>query len=335
MLSKKKVLLSFLVIFIVILAIAAIAHEDLGEMFRVLAKADYRLVASAFGVYLIFVLLWAERWRVSLAAMGRRVGLRDLYLVVFGSRFINNITPFTYAGGDPISRAYLVNKTQRVPYPLGFASTVVEYVLDFPVFLSFLLIGLFTSIHATSVPTLLLTIVVWMAVVGTIFFTIYSVLKRREIGRLEGLIARVLKLFRKQVSKAKIKSSVDVFCGGFRSVLRRTRSAVWAVVFSALIWMLNVTMLILIFQALGYHPPVPMLLLGITLPAMVGMVPLAPGGLGTVDVTMFSIFLVFMGAANAPLAASAVLLRRLIVFVFATIIGGCALSYLGIRIWKR
>ena len=332
-LNKKKVLSLFLITAAVLLVIALVVREDLAGMFSILTTADYRLVALTFGVYMLFILLWAGRWRVSLGAMGHRVSLWGLYLVTFSGRFINNITPFTYAGGDPISRAYLLNKVQEVPYPTGFASTVIEYMLDFPVFLSFLLMGLAMSFEI-STSMVLLALGVWIVIAGSLALVLHGVLKKdRTPGKSERIIVWLLKIFRKRYSKVRVKREIDKFGEAIRLVFGQRKSVVRVVLFSIFIWILNVSMLFLIFQALGYHPPLPMLLLGITLPAIVGMVPLAPGGLGTVDAAMALVFMTF--GTPEGIVFSAVLLRRLIVYVFATIVGGCTLSYLGIRIWKK
>ena len=89
----------------------------------------------------------------------------------------------------------------------------------------------------------------------------------------------------------------------------------------------------LIFCALGYSPKLQMLLLAVTLPAIVGLVPFLPGGLGTVDATITSVFLFF--GVPLEIAISATLIERAISLVFGTAVGTCALSYLGIRAWIR
>jgi hypothetical protein len=73
-----------------------------------------------------------------------------------------------------------------------------------------------------------------------------------------------------------------------------------------------------------------MLLLTMTLPAIIGFVPVLPGGFGTVDLTYLAIFTLF--GVPPSLAAVAVLIERSITFVFATVVGALAMSYMGIKI---
>jgi hypothetical protein len=100
-----------------------------------------------------------------------------------------------------------------------------------------------------------------------------------------------------------------------------------------MIWVMITMRYLLIFEALGYHPSIPMLLMTLTLPAIVGLVPILPGGLGTVDFTYFSIFTLF----NVPqsVALSAILVERMITFIIGIVVGAIALSYLGVKVWKK
>lgn len=332
--SKKVLVISLIIAGMIFLALAAFARENIAGMVQALGRANYGWVLLAFGTYLVCILFWAARWRISLSAVGCPARLRDLYLVIFGGIFINNITPFTYAGGDPIARAYLLNKTQRVPYSSGFATIMGEFMIDLPIFLSFLVLGLLMSFYATSTSTMLIIMGVWAVAVISLLLVFSRVLRSRAAaGKIGGVVTRVLKIFRKRVSRAKIARGVKNFCVGAHSIVGRVKIASLVASFSAILWIFGMIRLFFIFQAFGYSPPLPMLILAVTLPAIVGLVPLLPGGLGTVDATIVSVFIVFGVPAN--LAISVTLIERLITLVFGTVIGAGVLSYLGIKVWKK
>ncbi|RLG56762.1 MAG: hypothetical protein DRN83_03355 [Hadesarchaea archaeon] len=78
-----------------------------------------------------------------------------------------------------------------------------------------------------------------------------------------------------------------------------------------------------------------MLLLAATIPPFVGLIPLLPGGLGTVDTAFFFIYTGLGFGVPPEIALSAILIDRAITYVFGTLVGGSALSYLGIRIWTK
>jgi hypothetical protein len=302
-------------------------------MVSALGRANYGLVAVAFGLYMLSILFWAGRWRISLSAIGYRRRLRDLYLVIFGGIFITNITPFTYAGGDPLARGYLLNKTQRVPYSTGFATILVELMLDLPIFFTFLMIGLLLSIYATSIAIAIFLIGIWLVTVVTLL-SIFSRIVSSKAGseRLKRFLTRVFRTFRRRTKRAKIAAGVDDFYAGAHAIIGRPRIAVLVGSFSIILWLFGMARLFFIFQAFNYSPPIPMLLLAVTLPAIVGLLPLLPGGLGTVDVTIASVFLLF--GVPLEIAGSVVLIERFIVLVFGTLVGAGIASYLGVRTWR-
>lgn len=126
---------------------------------------------------------------------------------------------------------------------------------------------------------------------------------------------------------------VKRFYASAQAITSTPKIALSVFFFAVVTWSLAITRLFLIFQALGFNPPLPMLLLGITLPPMAGLLPLLPAGIGPVDVTYVTIF-VLLGAP-LEIAILATLIERVIMLVFGTIIGASALSYLGIRVWAK
>jgi len=333
---KRTILLILFVVAVVAIAAALFAREDLYAMFRALGSANPLLVILAFGVYLLGVVFWVGRWNVTLSRVGHQVGLRNLYVVIFGGIFVNNVTPFTYSGGDPVARAYLLNKTQRVPYSSGFATIISEFILDVPVFISFVMVGLLLSIQWTPPWLVLLLTAFWaVVVVGWSLVFLRVIRGKMAAPRIGRLIARIVGLFRKRTNKSKITRGIKRFYAGAEGVINSRRVVLYVIAFSAILWMVGITRLFVIFQALGYNPPIAMLILATTIPWMAGLIPLLPAGIGTVDVAMVLIFMKFMPPELYPVAAAAWAIERAISFIFSTAVGALALSYLGIRVWSR
>ena len=305
---------------------------DLGSLLNALSKANYFFLFLAFGAYIFTTLNLAARWRISLSATGHNVRLHNLWLAVFGSIFINNITPFTYSGGDPVARVYLLRKTQRVPYSSGSASVMSEYLLDLPVSISILMTGIL--LYFSKPLAKLVVVTIWIAVIILLFTLIlYFFPKRTGAGWLGRSTMRILKAFRRPASRRKVMGGVKRFYTSAQAITSTPKIALTIFFFAVVTWGLAITRLFFIFQALGFDPPLPMLLLGITLPPMAGLIPLLPAGLGPVDATMVGIFL--LTGAPLEIAILATLIERVIMLVFGTIIGASALSYLGIRVWAR
>lgn len=332
-LGRRTLILGIFIALLVGAVLFVFMRADIGSLLNALSKANYFFLLLAFGAYIFTTVNLAARWRISLSATGHSVGLRNLWLTVFGSIFINNLTPFTYSGGDPVARVYLLRKTQHVPYSSGSASVMSEYLLDLPVSISLLMMGILLFFCRTLL-TKLVVVTLWAAVMILLFTLIlYFFPKRTGASWLGRSTMRILKFFRRPTSRRKVMGGVKKFYVSAQAITTKPKVAPFVFLFAVITWSLALTRLFFIFQALGFDPPLPMLLLGVTLPPMAGLLPLLPAGLGLVDVTYVSIF-VLLGAP-LHIAILATLIERVISLVFGTIIGAGALSYLGIRVWSR
>lgn len=334
-LSKKKVAVVVLVVVLVILVIGSLFGQNFDKMISALIKADHKFVLLAFLGQLAFFLVWARRWDISLSAMGYAENkLKDLYLILFGSKFINNITPFSYSGGDPIVRSLLLKKVNKTSFSVGMASSIVEYIPDFVIFFAFLLAGLSMSVGMFSTWAAVFMFIITTLIIAIVIVLILALSGDRSSGKIERLIRWISEKIKKPMSEDKAKEKMDKFSEGLDSVIRDKTVFLKILSCSVLIWLTNLGILYALFLAFSVSPPLPLLFLSTTLPMLAGMIPLTPGGLGTIDATRAGVFLIFL--PNSPLVvANVVLLKRLIGFVFMMIVGGGALSYLGFQIWKK
>jgi hypothetical protein len=175
----------------------------------------------------------------------------------------------------------------------------------------------------------------WLASV-VVLLSVFSRVVSKKAGseKLKGLVTRAFRAFRRRTKKATIHGGVDDFYDAAHSIMGRWRVASLVASFSVILWIFGMTRLFIIFQALNYPQPVPipMLMLAVTLPAIVGLLPLLPGALGTVDLTMVSVFLLF--GVPLEIAASVTLIERSITLIFGTVLGASVASYLGVRAWR-
>jgi len=333
----RKILSSiFIVVVVVLVTLYLLAREQLLEMFNALRNANYLFVGLAVGVYVFSILLWATRWKIALSATGHKTRLKLLFLTVWGSVFVNNLTPFTYSGGDPFARTYLLKKIARVPYSLGFAAIAGEFLLDLPIFLSFLAFGILFSFGRVPALPALALLGIWIIVLLVVMPYLPHFLRgKTAVGKITSFIWKMAKIFKLNTTKTKISRAVDGFYKGAYSVVGKKKCVLSMMGIAALLWSFIIIRLFLIFQALGHPPQLQMLLLAATVPPFVGLIPLLPGGLGTVDTAFFFIYTGLGFGVPPAIAFSAILIDRAITYVFGTVVGGSALSYLGIRIWTK
>lgn len=321
-------------ILVAALALFLLARENLYDILRALQSANYSLVLAALAIYVGSTIVWALRWRVTLSAAGHKVRIRDLFLTIYGGIFINNVTPFTYSGGDPIGRSYLLSKTQKVPFASSFATIITEFVLDVPVYFSFITFGVTMALGLAPVLAVLASIII-VVLLEIVLLSIFSQAMRNKFAskRVGGFVMRLIKRIRKGTKTRRITGGISRFYTDAQTIISRRTIVVTVILFSVTLWTISVLRLFIIFQALGYTPSISMITLATTVPWIVGLLPLLPGGMGTVDVALVSVFLIF--GAPRDLALSAALIERAISFVFSTIAGAGALSYLTSKVLAR
>ena len=115
--------------------------------------------------------------------------------------------------------------------------------------------------------------------------------------------------------------------GGTREAVRLVRSRNMLVIAGSIgYWAWDNAVLWAAFQALGYSPPVTVILMGYLIGQLGGLLPL-PGGLGGIDGGLIGTLIVF-GVPAAP-AAAAVLLYRVILFWLPLLAG--AVAFISLR----
>ncbi len=328
---RRKLLYALVIVTIVALVFFFISRENLSQMVQTLQGTDYRLFLLALGVYFFGMVLWALRFKTALLACHQKVTMKSGFLVVLGSVFINNITPFTYSGGDPFARSFLLKKVCNTPYLCCFASLLSEFLIDFPIFLSLFVWGFFLKeIQLISI----LLIIAWAAGLSIFVLVTHHMFHRNEAPRkITGFIWRIGRIFKKSLTENQVEGHLRTFIMLVGGILKHRRYFAMMVFVALAFWTLVISRFLLIFGAFGYQAPIPMLMLTLTLSSVVGLIPILPAGLGTVDFTYVSIFTLF--GVPLPLALSVVLLERLISLVIGTLVGGFALSYLGIKSWTK
>ncbi|MEM2865993.1 MAG: flippase-like domain-containing protein [Candidatus Hadarchaeales archaeon] len=323
----KRGFKSILILLPLLLALSVLAvfwRDDLYSAAGVLRGVQLRWFVAAIALYFGSIVIWALRWRVSLSYLGFGVDLKGLYLILSGSVFINNITPLFRGGADPLGRVYLLGKLRGVPYSSALSTTFLDHLFDFPVVISFLMLGLLLGVSLPfSLPWFLF---LWLFLLLFPPSLVFGVV-RKEVG--VKVLGKVLsRLGRLLGRRRSLLSSVREMYRSSSSVLSTWRCVLPLLLLSLLIWLLDLLRLFLVFLSLSYRPGLPMLLLATSLPTLAGLVPFLPGGLVLVEATMLSVFTFFR--VPLPTALAAVLLERTISLILSTLVGAGVLSYLGL-----
>jgi hypothetical protein len=327
---RKMVFLVVLAIVLMAIAGWLLARENFYQMFEAIKSANYLLIASAIAMYFLTVAVWAARWQTALSLINCRIGFGARYLILCATVFLNNITPGARVGGDPFGRAYMVHRLENTSYSSGLASVIGDYALAPLIIVSFLMAGLILRFGKGSVQLTLILAMVWALVaLGAVLGPRFFFKKRIAIKGITGITRRVLGWFGRRRNFRETVEGIEAFYSSTYAILEKREKVLSIGSLSLLIGALDVFRLYAIFLALGYYPSFPMLLVAASLPIIVGLIPLLPGGLVIVEGSLISIFALFGVPLNLALAATVI--ERGIMFVLSTIVGAGVFSYLGVK----
>jgi uncharacterized membrane protein YbhN (UPF0104 family) len=263
----------------------------------VLGHAKIGFVAAAFAVDTLSLVLMAFRWRLLLNKLGSGGRLWETLLAYSAGVCVCNITPARAIGGDACRTALIRRPGGSPPVKAIAASVVIDRATDVPGFLMLGVIAL-PVLRPTSP-----TFVHW----GMFALVVLAA----------ALVARPL--YRRVISRIGQRHQ--------EIVGHELGAAVAAAVgCSLMIWLLDITRIMLVGRAFGVRfvpsqaAAVSLLRLGS------GLVPV-PAGIGVVDGALVAAFM-WLGQPATTAAAMAVM-ERAIVYVWGTVLGAVALLLLG------
>jgi uncharacterized membrane protein YbhN (UPF0104 family) len=283
----------------------------LGESLGILSETRIQYVILAFSVYVLSVYLFAVRWQKVLSCIGYNLKATELFPILFGAIFVNNLTPANRTGGEPV-RILWAKKSFGISYTDGFISILFERLVE-----------------AVPITLLLIYVLYLFPFLDITFLPQKSVLTLNSTYKLFLAflaIGILLWLFRARF--ANLLKDIQ------QNWKKLNRSFIPALLLSCGVWVLDIIRLKLIALALE----IPLSLYIITavsiLYLLLGLLPVTPGGLGIVEGGLISLLLYF-GLSLAS-AGSFVFMERFISYGLSSLIGFLYLFYYGgFKIWKN
>lgn len=297
--------------FVLGLALAAVLlglflrHADLHRVWQETLRADWRLIALACANTLLLYILRAIRWGRLLGPIGR-AGFRNLFETTVMGFMASAVLPGRV--GEVI-RPYLLGRREGLSASAGFATIVLERVLDLLAVLG--LFAVYLIFFTSSVPssaTALRGLAIGSAIVAAATLAGCGVLfaLARDPDRTVGFAARFLRWCPRRVADAGL-GLLHSFTRGL-AILRDRRALVVAGVYSVVIWLTIAGGFWLIIEAFHLALPwnAPLLLLPIL---TVGVAVPTPGAIGAFHEAFRIGATTFFGAAPEPAVGAAIVLH--------------------------
>jgi uncharacterized protein (TIRG00374 family) len=307
-LRQPRTILSLAVPIILLVLIFRVAlNVDVNELADGIGRSNKLLILAGFLVFYLGFPLRGFRWMLLLRGTGFRIRTRDATEIIFLSWLVNCLVPEKL--GD-LYRAYLLKINSPVSLSRTVGTVFIERILDlFAIAVLGLAAGFWSFRNGLPGEIQIVAAIG----VGVIILLALGLLTLRNFGR---------RILVRLPLPARALEFYDRFEEGVFGAVG-LRALPRLVVITGLIWGTEALRLYLVVQALNF-PGVQLGLSGAVFVALIGSlltaVPLAPAGLGIVDLGMAGILIAAYGT-TLPQATTIVLVDRAI-SVFSIIVLG-------------
>jgi uncharacterized protein (TIRG00374 family) len=313
-LNKKTIVLYVIALLLLILMLWYVGVQ---QIVANLQSVNVPILALAALMHSFSILLRGIRWKYILSSCGSRISTLNSYGLIYLGWFANGLVPAKV--GDVV-RVFDIRKENSCPLGKGFASLVIERIFDTVVIVSLVVLStLFVSRalgYVSSSGWVTLSIV--LGVVLASGLAVFAVLCIKKQDFIAGVFVRLFGSRRAKDMKGFTKDLATSFTG-FGS---RKRILLLITLLSLAIWLVNFPKFYVVFISMGLYPELTLVAAATFISDAWGMVPITPGGIGSVEIgqTLFVIWIV--GITPTALAAAVVLLDRIVSFWIPMLIGG-------------
>ncbi len=231
------------------IAIASIylAFRDvhIGDLWDVLANADYKWALIPIPIMLISHWIRALRWKTMLSPIMKVNSVWNLFSAVMVGYLFNNIFP---RGGEFI-RPYVYSKREKVSYSSTFATIIVERVIDV-IFLAFLFGVAFIVMHDKISKALTIEISPKsIIIIVALFFTVIVAAFYPPV--IDFFIKKFVKPF-SEITYLRLRELFTKFRKGF-AIIKRPSQYSRLIIESFLIWFCYALPMYFIFFCFGFQ----------------------------------------------------------------------------------
>ncbi|RAP52249.1 MAG: hypothetical protein BZ138_03460 [Methanosphaera sp. rholeuAM270] len=324
----KKIIVLLAVGIIILIAMVLLIGPE--QIISALKTADITYVVLALFIQVIILLLWNTRWSIICKSLDIPHNFMSLFAMTIIGLAINDLTPSGRSGGEPV-RAYILSKNSSEDFKRTFASVMGDKIFDtFPFIVlaifSIAYLMLYLHLDATIFSLLLISLILF--IIALLFIIILCFNENMGIFTVKWVF-RQIKRFTLKFSKyeEKVLSSLLGFQNSLRYLLSNRRLLLEAALISFLVWFLELLRVYVVFLAFGVNVSLGMIAAVFLVSSLIGIIPLLPGGLGSIDGVM--ILLYSMAGISASVSTAATLIERMISLWMILILGIILLPFFG------
>jgi len=279
------------------------------------------------------MVLWAIKW--SIVLRHTKASFKKILPVSFIGYLMNNITPVSMAGGEPV-RAYMLSQVDDISTEDSAASVIVDLFLEVFPLLIMILFGIgFAFFYNIGHGIALLLAVAGLFVLFTLFVIILLFVNEKvslkmieyTINFVEKIPVSYLRNHAKE-AKTRIDDIITNFMNAMRTTMTDYRILTAGIIISSITQAMWVVRLYIIFKMIGFDLPIAVLIIGRITVAAVSFASIIPGGLAIWEGVGTWIYAIL--GVPAPSAMAANLIERMFSYWIGSLIGMFAAVSLGV-----
>jgi uncharacterized protein (TIRG00374 family) len=299
----------YLAVIGLVLLLAVLFSINVPKTLSILSTARVEWLVAAFGVTLVSVCGKALKWRGIVNQERDVVSFPESVSVFFKAFFLSILTP---ARIGEFARALYVR--DRIGLVKGFASVLVDRLIDIVLLLGFALLGVLVIAQTVGRQVVSPFLIGVIAVVFVLLVRLG--LSRYGKAVFDALARRVVS----EKDQPAVLSHAAELWTHLRTVLSSPSTMLFAVTLGIVNWLVGFVAPYLIARSLGLHPDFVFFAGVIALVSLLDVLPISVAGIGTRDAAL--VLLLAQVGIDAETAVSFSFLYFLIGYVAIAIIGG-------------
>lgn len=302
-----------------------------GQIWDALKTANIYYVILAIIIQFVIIWLWNTRWSIICKSLDIPHKQMPLFAMTIVGLAINDLTPSGRSGGEPI-RAYLLSRSSSVEFKKTFATVMADKLCDtfpFMVLAIFAISYLMFYLHLSTALFSLLMIALVVFIIALIFIIFICINESFGIKTIQWVFRQLRRFISRDLDKYEDIATTSLV--GFQSsllyLMNDYKLLAWASVISFVVWFLELLRVYVVFLAFGVHVSLGMIAAVFLVSTLIGIIPILPGGLGSIDGVM--ILLYSLAGVSTSISTAATLVERMISLWMVIIIGVILLPFFG------
>jgi uncharacterized protein (TIRG00374 family) len=333
---RPNLILILLIAGLIAFILYILFYVNPAQIADILSKTNLAIYSVAFVTYILYTFCSSLVWHSLLNNLSVNITRRKAFLFTWVGLFFEATVPQLGWSGE-ISRTYMLSKDSDIESGKIGASVVGQKIFTMTMTVAALTAGLVLVLFKYSLPieaTFLITLVLVLSILA-LAVIYYISIKPSATKTLLQLSIRIMLVFRKKWDpegfRLKGEEMLGSFHVGFEQLKAKPKGLLAPIIYAVLSFVFEVSVMSLVFLALGEPVPFDVVLIVFTL----------TGTLQTVGVSVFGfpeliMTLTFTALYIDPaVAVSVALLTRVVNLWFRLAVSYGALQLAGVRIMKQ